>query len=138
MGGLRSDQVFSRHEQTINSEAISTDEVVIHIGSNDISKNVPQQRIIDNIDSLGKKLKEIYPDLRITMSSIFVQMYNTTKNINVVEANLTIKRYCLCKGWDFINHCNTSFRHLDNKGMHLTAEGNRLFARNLLAHAKHG
>ena len=138
IGGLRSDQVISRHKQTINSEATSTDEVVIHIGSNDISKNVPQQRIIDNIDSMGKKLKEINPDLRITMSSIFVQTYNTTKNINVVEANQAIKKYCLSKGWDFINHYNISFRHLDNKGMHLTAEGNRLFARNLIAHAKHG
>ena len=85
IGGVRSEQVISRHKKTINSEATSTDEVVIQIGSND--KNVPKQRIIDNIDSMGKKLKEINPDLRITMLSIFVQTYNTTKTINVVEAN---------------------------------------------------
>ena len=37
---LRSNQILSRHKQTINSELSKTDEVIIHIGSNDVSKGV--------------------------------------------------------------------------------------------------
>ena len=37
-GGLRSNQILSRHKQTINSELLKSDEVIIHIGSNDVSK----------------------------------------------------------------------------------------------------
>ena len=72
------------------------------------------------------------------LSSIFLQGYDPPKNVNVVEANQALKRYCLTKGWDFIDHGNIAFKHLDKGGMHLTPEGNRLFARNLLAHTKSG
>ena len=111
---------------------------MIHIGSNDISKGIPQQKIIDNIDSMGKRLKDINPNLNISLSSIFLESYDTSKNINVAETNRALKQYCLSQGWDFIDHQNISFRHLDQGGMHLTPEGNRLFARNLIAHAKQG
>ena len=59
-------------------------------------------------------------------------------NINVVETNLALRRYCLSRGWDFIDHSNIAFKHLDEGGMHLSPEGNRLFARNRTAHAKSG
>ena len=69
---------------------------------------------------------------------LMVTSYDTSKNINVAETNRALKQYCLSQGWDFIDHQNISFRHLDQGGMHLTPEGNRLFARNLIAHAKQG
>ena len=83
-------------------------------------------------------MKEIKQGVKITFSSIFLQGYDPPKNANVVEANQALKRLFLTKGWDFIDHGNIAFRHLDGGGMHLTPEGNRLFASNLLAHAKSG
>lgn len=130
--------VLQGDKHTINSEAASTDEVIIHIGSNDISKGIPQQQIINNVDSAGKRIKEINPNINITLSSIFLQAYDTAKSINVVETKLALKHYCLSQGWDFIDHSNIAFRHLDGDGMHLSPEGNRLFARNLTTHAKSG
>ena len=81
---------------------------------------------------------EIKHDVKITLSSIFPQGYDPPQNVNVAEANLALKRYCLRKGWDFIDHGNIAFKHLDAGGMHLTPEGNRLFARNQLAHTMCG
>jgi len=45
LGGLRSNQIVSRHKQTINNELSKNDEVMIHMGSNDVSKGVKQEEI---------------------------------------------------------------------------------------------
>ena len=36
---------MSRHKQTINNELSKNDEVMIHMGSNDVSKGVKQEEI---------------------------------------------------------------------------------------------
>ena len=75
-------------------------------------------------------------DVKITLLSIFLQGYDPPKKVNVVEANHALKRYCITKGWDFIDHRNIDFRHLDAGDMHFKPEGNHLFANNILAHTK--
>ena len=90
------------------------------------------------MDMAGQRLQEMKHDVKITLSSIFLQGYDPPKNVNVVEANHALKRYCITKRWDFIDYGNIAFRHLDVGGMHLTVEGNRLFANNILAHTKFG
>ena len=138
IGGIKRDQIISRDKQTINSELQKFDEVVILIGCNDISKGIPVKKIIDNVDSAGQRLQEVKPGMKRTLSSIFLEGYDPPRNVNVVEANQALKRYCLTNGWDFIDHGNITSKHLDLSGIHLTPEGNRLFARNLLAHTKSG
>ena len=46
IGGLRSNQIISRHKQTINNELTTTDEVIIHIGSNDVSKGSSERKLL--------------------------------------------------------------------------------------------
>ena len=87
IGGLRSNQIISRHKQTINSELTTTDEVVIHIGSNDVSKGIQQEKIVENVHSASKRLRDINPDMKISVSSVFLQGYDTHKNIRVIEIN---------------------------------------------------
>ena len=106
IGGIKSDQIISRQKQTINSELQKFDEVIIHIGSNDISKGIPVKKIIDNVDTAGHRLQEVKPGIKITLFSIFLQGYDPSKNADVVEANQALKRCCLTKGWDFIEHGN--------------------------------
>ena len=86
----------------------------------------------------GQRLQELKHDVKMTLWSRILQGYDPPKNANVVEANHALKRYCIAKGSDFIDHGNIAFRHLDGGGMHLTAEGNHLFANNILAHTKFG
>ena len=87
IGSLRSNQILSRHKQVINSELASCDEVIIHIGSNDIAKGIQQDKIVKNIDFTTKKLKDLNPDVKVTVSSIFLQGYDTPRNVKVIGAN---------------------------------------------------
>ena len=75
-------------------------------------------------------------EIKISISSVFFQGYDTPKKISVFEVNKAIKNLRLFQGSDFIDHGNIAFWHLDKDGMHLTSEGNRLFAKNLVHHVQ--
>ena len=92
IGGLKSDQLVSKHRGTINSELEKTDEVIIHVGSNDISKGVKQDAVTNDIDRACGKLREINPNIEIAVSSNFLQKYDTTKNLQIIETNAALER----------------------------------------------
>lgn len=54
LGGLRSNRIISRHKQMINGELLKVDEVIIHIGSNDVSKGIQPEQITENFHSACK------------------------------------------------------------------------------------
>lgn len=138
VGGLKSGNIISTHKGIINSSINQVDEVIIHIGSNDIAKGVQVETLINNIDTAAKELQKKNPNVRIACSKIFLQKYNPSLNAKVVEANDALKLHCFSQGWDCIEHGNIAFKHLLNDGMHLNPEGNRLFANNLTKHVKSG
>ena len=138
IGGLQSNQIISKHKGFINSDLPKVEEVIIHVGSNDISKNVKQDKVVNNISLACRRLREINPNIRIAVSSIFLQKYETPKNLHIVETNAALERLCLSNGWDFVNNSNIVFKHIDQWGMHLTPEGYRLFANNLNTHLNSG
>ena len=136
LGGVTSSQLIKRHAKTIKDEVESSEEIIIHIGSNDISKGIPSKTVINNIDEACKNLHQKNPDANIAISSILFQRYNPSLNLKIVETNDLIRKYCLTQGWDYIPHGNIGFKHLLSGGMHLNPEGNRLFARNITDHLK--
>ena len=138
IGGLMSQNFIQRHSNTINKEIATSNEVIIHVGSNDIARNVAVETIVDNIDTAGMKLLEKTPSVSITISSILLEKYNPSLNVKIVEANEALRRYCLGKGWDYITHGNIAFKHLLRDGMHLNQDGYRLFAQNLTGHITSG
>ncbi len=138
VGGLKSGSILTTHKTVINENIKECEEIILHIGSNDIAKGISHETLIKNIDHAGKELKKKNSGIRITCSSIFLEKYNPAFNAKVVEANEALKRYCLSQGWDCIDHENIAFKHLLNDGMHLNPEGNRLFANNLTKHAMSG
>ena len=81
IGGIKSDQLISRHKQTINSELQRFDEVIIHVGSNDISRGISTNKLIANVDMAGQRPQEMKHDVKITLSSIFLQGYDPPKNV---------------------------------------------------------
>ena len=79
IGGIKSDQPISRHKQTIKSELQKFDEVIIHVRSNDISRGISTNKLIANVDMAGQRLQEMKHDVKITLSSIFLQGYDPPK-----------------------------------------------------------
>ena len=84
------------------------------------------------------RLKEINPEIKISVSYVFFQGYDIPKNISIVEMNKAIKHLCLSQGWGLIGHGNITIRHLEKDGIHLTSKGIRLFAINLVDHIQSG
>ena len=68
------------------------DEVILHVGSNDISKGVKQERVIKSMDMACARLKEINPKISITLSSILLQKNDTPKNLRIVETSAALER----------------------------------------------
>ena len=48
IGGLQSNQLISEHKGIINSDLPEVEEVIIHVGSNDSSKNVEKDKVVNN------------------------------------------------------------------------------------------
>ena len=92
---FKGNQVLSRYKLSINSNNESADQVIIHVGSNDISKGIKEEVLVQNIELIGKHLVEMNPGVRVTISSIFLQKYKTTKNFHVVEANYYLNGFAL-------------------------------------------
>ena len=90
IGGLRSEQLVSKHRGTINSELQKVDEIIVHIGSNDISKGMKKERVVDNIDKACRKFRDVNPNIEVSVSSIFLQKYDTPKNLEIVETNAAL------------------------------------------------
>ena len=59
IGGVKSNQVLSRHKPNINRDLESADEVIIHLSSNDISQLIKEQVFVQNIEPIGKHLVEM-------------------------------------------------------------------------------
>ena len=54
------------------------------------------------------------------------------------KTNLLLRELCYHQSWDFLDHGNINFNHLDQGGMHLTHEGIHLSAKNITDHVFRG
>ena len=97
-------------------------------------KELSQKKITGIVHFACERLKEINPEIKIPVSSVLFQGYDTPKNISVIEIHNASKHFYPSQGWDSIDHGNIAFRHLDKTGMHITSEVNRLFVNNISDH----
>ena len=97
IGGLQSNQLILKHKGMINSVLPKVEQVSIHVGSNDIRKSVKQDKVVNNISLACRRLREINPNIRIAVSSIFFQKYKTPKNLHIVETNAALERFLFFK-----------------------------------------
>ncbi len=135
IGGLKSDEILKKHKQVISENIDEVCDVIIHIGTNDLSTKTPKA-IVHHVENIIQSLKSKNANVNIAISSVFLQKKNTSLNVKAVETNEALKYYCNMHGIDFIDNSSVGFRHLLEDGLHLNESGNKLFARNLLAHVK--
>ena len=60
------------------------DEVIIHVGGNDVSKGKKKDRVINNIDMTCRRLREMNPYAEIVVSA---KKYDTSRNLQIVETD---------------------------------------------------
>ena len=128
IGGLRSNQFVKQQSLQLSVEVPKAKEVILHVGVNNVANSTPKQ-IVDNFDSITKKIKEKNPDVRITISSILLIKDKTPLNIIILETNMLVKKFCSSHGYDFLEHISITFRHLSHDGLHLNNQGIKLLLR---------
>ena len=132
IGGIENDHIISRHRGTIDNELPETKKVIIRIGSNDVAKGAPPERIVNNVESADNRVLQVNSKVKVAISAIFLQGTELAQNnLNISKTNLLLRDLCYHQVWDFLDHGNINFNHLDPGGMHLTSEENHLFAKNI-------
>ena len=84
IGGLKSDEILRRHSKVINENIGDVDEVIIHIGTNDLSTKSPKA-IVHHVDNALQSIKSKNPDVNMAVSSVFLQKKNTSLNIKAID-----------------------------------------------------
>ena len=108
--------------------------VVIHIGSNDITKfnyhDVDVNDLANRILQIGLKCR-YYGVESIAISSVLVRNHNNLNKL-IREVNISLKHLCKVYGFDFICNDRIGKDLLWRDGLHLTDEGTSFLATNFL------
>ena len=90
--GLQSDHLISKHKGSINSNLPNVEDVIIHVGSNDISKGVKQGKVVDNIALACKRLREINPEVRILYIYILLSPPFSCRGMIHLKISILLRR----------------------------------------------
>jgi lysophospholipase L1-like esterase len=140
--GIAGDITFGVLQRLDEVIAHQPSKLFIKIGINDISKNIPDNVIVENIFTIVQKVKKGSPSTRIFVHSIlptndsvkdeYPDAYN--KNAHVINVNNQLARKAKIIGFTFIDLC-TQFQDKDGKldaryavdGLHLNDLGYQLW-----------
>ena len=111
------------------------DEIVLHIGTNDIIHSSAQQ-IIQNISEIGDKISEASSETKVTISNIITRSDNVNLNQKIDECNVEIASLVSQKGWSLIDNSNLDSTCLNGSGLHLNKKGIFSLASNIIKHIR--
>ena len=111
------------------------DEIVLHIGTNDIIHSSAQQ-IIQNISEIGDIISEASSETKVTISNIITRSDNVNLNQKIDECNVEIASLVSQKGWSLIDNSNLDSTCLNGSGLHLNKKGIFSLASNIIKHIR--
>lgn len=107
------------------------DHIILHVGTNDITKNI---NLLYHAKEIYKLVKERCPSTKLTFSSI-IRRYDIKDGAGKVnELNGRLKDFCNQNAINYLDNSNIEERSLGMKKLHLNRNGNRHFAKNLINH----
>ena len=111
------------------------DEIVLHIGTNDIIHS-SAQRIIQNISEIGDIISEASSETKVTISNIIKRSDNVNLNQKIDKCNVEIASLVSQKGWSLIDNSNLDSTCLNGSGLHLNKKGIFSLASNIIKHIR--
>lgn len=108
------------------------DEVILHIGTNDLPNNSPR-RVAEIIANLLENIAQ-NSTACITISGNVQRKDDPTMKSKVTEANKIIKLFAGNRGWGFIDNSKISSSTLNHNGLYLNRVGSSALAKNMLSH----
>ena len=105
---------------------LSPDQVILHVGTNDLKSKEPQQ-VAGSVVDLARQI-ENSSDATVIISELVSRRDRFNEAVKTV--NKQLKFYCRQNGWKFIQHQNISEKELNKGGLHLNFKGNQQFFKN--------
>ena len=110
-------------------------QMVVHIGTNDLSSNKNSDEIADEIVNFTKSIKTA--ENNIVISSIVPR--KDRLNNKAKEVNLHLKEKCEANNLSLIEHHNINpYRHINAKGIHLNNYGDNQLTKNCTRFIENG
>ena len=110
------------------------EEVILHVGTNNLKFSKPQE-IAEGIINLGLKIQNHSPNCKITISSL-ISRSDQTLHGKIKEVNKIVNQFAKQHAWRTIPHSNIKNEPLNAGGLHLNVKGTKLFAKNLISHLR--
>lgn len=105
------------------------DQIVLHVGTNDIGKLLPHQ-IADSIVDLAREI-ENSSDAQVMVSELITRS-DESSSADVAEVNKRLLKFCNQNHWPIIRHNNIHQSHLNKRGLHLNERGNEILRDNFV------
>ena len=111
----------------VPSLAKEPDQVVIHIGTNDLKRE--PRVLVDNIIELANEAEGPDKKRKVFVSSIICRQDSTLNN-KVRQVNNLLSSACRRNSLSFIDNSNILVNHLNSDGIHLNRKGTALLVKN--------
>ena len=126
--GSTSEKILKKLDVIIKEKP---DDLVVHVGTNDITKNV---NLLTKVKKIFNKDSKELPSTSIAFSSIIKRKDKTNIQKTLTDTNARLKNFCMQRGISFIDSNGIKEFHLGMKKLHLNKKGNSAFAKDLLHH----
>ena len=107
------------------------DNLIGHVGTNDITNNV---NLLSNVKKIFNKVSRESPSTAIAFSSIINRKDKANIQKTLTYTITRLKNICMQKGISFIDNSVIKEFHLGKRKLHLNKKGNSAFAKKLLHH----
>ena len=98
------------------------DELILHIGTNDLKDEEPQQ-VAKKIVNLGLSIERETPSTKLTLSGIINRSDDQGLHRKVPKVNKALRSFCNSNGWKFLSNENIDTSCLNSGGLHLNRRG---------------
>ena len=109
----------------------SPDEIILHIGTNNLSTDEPRQ-LGEKIVDLARFIERESPLTKLAVSSLIVRKDDLDRKVKNV--NKTLRSFCNSNGWTFISNENIDASCINKGGLHLNRKGVYKLAGNFRNH----
>lgn len=117
-------------------EELKPDEVILHVGTNDLRHEEPRT-IAEGIVDIANQIIFKSPGTDITISEIITRGDDSSLDSKGKAVNKIVAQFCNQNSWKVLNHTNITKQEL-YKGLHLNKDGSSAFAKNLISHCSVG
>ena len=107
----------------------SPDEIILHIGTNNIKGNDSPEVLAAGISRLASMITKKSPNTKVTISGLIVRKGLNLKS-KIKSVNKLLKSTCMANNWPFLDNSNLDESCLNLKGLHLNRKGTSYLSSN--------